>query len=822
MDFKPVVVEFNAPKTPLGSWRDKLPHFGPRGTKMMIIVISTIMIASMVSFAVFTVQSNNADFSKKHGLDANLPQSSGVDKNNASLPGGGVAVGIGGTTGKNAPSIELTAEPASVVQGQKSTLKWTVTNSPNTCTASDDWSGEKSKTTGSEQTQTLSSVQNYLFTLTCKTATGTAFKTVAVSVTAPNTSAPGSTSTATTGVPAVSIAAKPNLIFAGDSSTITWEATNNPSSCTASGDWSGTKAGSGSMSTGTLITAKTYTYTLLCKNTAGSSQSISAKLTVQTVPPGSPVVFLASTPPGPIQPGAGVTLSWTTENSPSSCLASGDWSGTKAVGGGSQQISNLSTIKEYVFTITCSNETGTIDDSATVQVLPSPPNVSLTVNPSSIISGQSSTLSWSATNSPTSCTASGSWSGAKASSGTQSTGALNAGAYAYNLSCTNAGGTGYANNVPLTVSTPPKPVITLSASPISVSVGGNSNLTWSATNSPTSCTASGSWSGAKASSGTQSTGALNTAQTFTYTLSCANAGGTGTASTSVTASSGGATNPPVVSISASPTSIGTGGSSTLSWSATNSPSSCTASGSWSGAKSASGTTTLSPTPAGTYTYSLSCNNAVGSGSASATITVIATPTVSVSVSPGTITAGSSTAVAWTTGNSPSSCTAGGTGWSGSKTPSGGSQSVVLAAAGTYTFTLTCSNSGGSTTSNTASVTVNAAVYCAGLTPCYSTADLNTHTSLTDCWSYNTSTASASNKSVYNITNFNNGWHRSRQNLLPGASSATALCGAKDFAAFIAGTNLSGVGSRNHATNTKQNSNTTLNAYRAGYYDATKP
>jgi hypothetical protein len=104
------------------------------------------------------------------------------------------------------------------------------------------------------------------------------------------------------------------------------------------------------------------------------------------------------------------------------------------------------------------------------------------------------------------------------------------------------------------------------------------------------------------------------------------------------------------------------------------------------------------------------------------------------------------------------------------------------------------------------------VYCSGLTPCYSTADLNTHTTL----------ASASNKSVYNITTFNSGWHQSRKNLLPSTTTAGVLCGAKDIAPFLAGTSLTGVGSRNHATNTKQNTNTTLTAYRVGYYDATKP
>lgn len=834
MDYTPVVVEFDTPPiSPGGGSRNKLrlPHFSTSGTKIMIAIVSTVMIASMVTFAIFTVQSNNAEFSKKHGLTINTAQLTGTEKNSASLPGGGIAVGIGGTTGKNAPVVTLTAEPASVVRGEKSTLKWSVSNNPSSCTASDDWGGEKALAGGQEATAALTNVQNYLFTLTCKTAEGTGFKTVAVSVSAPNTALPGSNSSAPSGVPAVSIAAKPNIMYAGDSSTIVWEATNSPSSCTAGGDWSGTKPGTGSVNTGNLTAIKTFTYTLTCKNASGSSQAVSAQLTVKPLPPNSPVVYISSNRTGSILPGTSVTLSWKTENSPSSCTASGDWSGAKSVNGGSQTISGLASIKEYTFAIGCSNEAGSITNSTTVRVIPNPPSVSLTVNPTSIYSGSSSTISWSATNSPTSCSATssnGSWTGAKSASGSVSTGPMAAGGYTYSLSCTNAGGTGYANNVPLTVGTVPKPVVTISANPISVTSGGSSNLTWSATNSPTSCTASGRWSGTKASSGTASTGSLATSATpYTYTLSCTNAGGTGSATTSVTATSGAAAGPPVVSISANPSSIGTGSGSTLTWSATNSPTSCTASGnaSWTGAKSANGSqSTGAMTTAGTYAFTLSCSNNAGSGSKSVSITVIAKPTVSVSVSPSTITAGSSTTVTWTTGKSPTSCTAGGTGWSGSKAVSGGSQAVTLSTAGTYTFTLSCTNAGGTTTSNTASVTVNAAVYCSGQSPCYSTAQLNTHNTAANCWGYNTSTSNSKDKSVYNITTFNSGYHipSRRVNLLPGSAAVSAFCGAKDMATYLAGANVSGVGSHAHKTLTLQNAHSSFTPYRIGYYDPAKP
>jgi hypothetical protein len=69
---------------------------------------------------------------------------------------------------------------------------------------------------------------------------------------------------------------------------------------------------------------------------------------------------------------------------------------------------------------------------------------------------------------------------------------------------------------------PPAPVVTLSSSPLQVPNGGTVTLTWSSTNA-TSCTASGGWTGAVATSGSTTSAAL-TADT-TFTLSCTGAGG---------------------------------------------------------------------------------------------------------------------------------------------------------------------------------------------------------------------------------------------------------------------------------------------------------
>jgi len=68
---------------------------------------------------------------------------------------------------------------------------------------------------------------------------------------------------------------------------------------------------------------------------------------------------------------------------------------------------------------------------------------------------------------------------------------------------------------------PAAPTLTLAAS--SLAVGGSTTITWSAANA-TGCTASGSWSGALANSGSQTLNPTSVA-TDTYTLTCANAVG---------------------------------------------------------------------------------------------------------------------------------------------------------------------------------------------------------------------------------------------------------------------------------------------------------
>lgn len=189
--------------------------------------------------------------------------------------------------------------------------------------------------------------------------------------------------------------------------------------------------------------------------------------------------------------------------------------------------------------------------SLTISALTPAPTVTLTATPTNIALGASSTLTWSSTNA-TACTASGSWTGAEAISGTAPEKPTAAGKPSYTLTCTGTGGSASATAT-VTVAAPAAPTVTISASPTSLTVGSSSTLTWSSANA-TACTASGSWSGSEATSGTAKE-TPSASGTATYTLTCTGAGGSAHASAAVTVTAAAAATPPPAA-----TSSGGGGS----------------------------------------------------------------------------------------------------------------------------------------------------------------------------------------------------------------------------------------------------------------------
>ena len=131
-----------------------------------------------------------------------------------------------------------------------------------------------------------------------------------------------------------------------------------------------------------------------------------------------------------------ITLDWSTSNL-TSCIASGDWSGSRSTAG-SEIIGSL--VSDSTFTLNCTGANGDASDTVDISVGSiSSPTVSLSANPTNVVINGSTTLNWSSTNA-TDCTASGDWSGSKGVSGSQTTNALTVSS-TFNLSCSGTAGT---------------------------------------------------------------------------------------------------------------------------------------------------------------------------------------------------------------------------------------------------------------------------------------------------------------------------------------------------------------------------------------------
>ena len=245
-----------------------------------------------------------------------------------------------------------------------------------------------------------------------------------------------------------------------------------------------------------------------------------------------------------LQPGESTRLSWAAVNA-TRCVASGDWSGDRLLEGVFQTAS-LQAPGEY--RLTCLGRGGEATRRVVVVVygVPDPfspqdppaapdpesvtsprtpppaatpaPSIKLSVSSSSLTAGQSTTLSWSATNA-TICSATGGWSGTRATSGSLSVSP--ASTTSYTLNCSGAGGSA-SETVALSVTPASAPRLTFTSADTTVAAGGTTLLSWSSSNT-SSCTASGGWSGSRGTAGSQMVGPL--AASATFTLSCNGPGG---------------------------------------------------------------------------------------------------------------------------------------------------------------------------------------------------------------------------------------------------------------------------------------------------------
>jgi hypothetical protein len=267
-----------------------------------------------------------------------------------------------------------------------------------------------------------------------------------------------------------------------------------------------------------------------------------------------------------------------------------------------------------------------------------------------------------------------------------------------------------AIGIPGEASASAAPTVSFSVSPSVSQLGSSSTLTWSSTNA-NSCTLSGAASGTLApQSGSNPIVVEPSAVgSYTYNLSCTGSGGS--AAQSVTLH----VDPlpvPIVSYSLSPSVGQVGGSTTLIWASTYAGY-CALSGAWTASKLAAQSSTSSPVTftlgeVGSYTSTLTCTGSGGSASRTVTLQVVEPPpTLSFTIAPPIVPLGGGAALNWSSTNA-TACSRSGA-WSGTANTSGSSDPVLVrpTAAGTYTYTLSCTGSGG-TINNSATLQVTSA------------------------------------------------------------------------------------------------------------------
>lgn len=133
--------------------------------------------------------------------------------------------------------------------------------------------------------------------------------------------------------------------------------------------------------------------------------------------------------------GDSINLSWNSSDA-NSCIASGNWSGSKPLNG-SEVITNLLDHQTYV--LNCSGEGGNVVRSVTVNVgAPPAPSLIFIANDTAIDYDDSVTLSWSSSDT-TSCIASGNWSGSKSLTGSETFNDLKSN-HEFILNCSGPGG----------------------------------------------------------------------------------------------------------------------------------------------------------------------------------------------------------------------------------------------------------------------------------------------------------------------------------------------------------------------------------------------
>ncbi|MCB1583685.1 MAG: hypothetical protein KDI92_11515 [Xanthomonadales bacterium] len=217
-------------------------------------------------------------------------------------------------------------------------------------------------------------------------------------------------------VPELFLDASPETISQGESTTITWSVID-ADNCIKSGDWSGiAMAGTGIYNQAVTPATLPATYSMQCSNFYGNSPIRTVVVEEEFANPPT-LVFTAN--PTEVAFGQSTTLTWTVADA-TSCVAGVDsggatgWGGSVSSSDGTHNRVVSLTALPTQLRLTCFNHVGQADKTVTiVESGPNnPPTLTLVANPTSIIQGDSTTLTWTV-NDADGCTATNGWSGSK-------------------------------------------------------------------------------------------------------------------------------------------------------------------------------------------------------------------------------------------------------------------------------------------------------------------------------------------------------------------------------------------------------------------------
>jgi hypothetical protein len=295
-------------------------------------------------------------------------------------------------------TVSITATPQSMTLPTNSTtLNWSTTGSPASCTASGSWGGVKSESGGSQNIISLTA-GTYTYIITCSKS-GVPDATASVTVNVNQASTIG-----------VSITATPqSMTLPTNSTTLNWSTTGNPTSCTLTRGGTVLYTGTNTSFTNSGLTAGSYTYTITCSksgvpnatasvtvnvNSSTGPSNVDLKVTVWEDGSGGTVPFsgqLNIDGPAWAFEGALIRLSWGAVSNAVSCNING---GSVNVSGGSQNNIHLTHIEGFYsrnYTLTCTSSNGqTSSDTVTVNIPPPP------TNGFGSCSGTAASFSWTA------------------------------------------------------------------------------------------------------------------------------------------------------------------------------------------------------------------------------------------------------------------------------------------------------------------------------------------------------------------------------------------------------------------------------------------